>query len=94
MHELSRLCQEHGLLDVSALEQDLACATDARADHYEQIVEQLEDPKAILFRKATDSLYLHSNSFSTRRSARFLHFLRSPRRREGSQPGTAARSTP
>jgi len=40
VHELSRIIQSAGLLDLSKLEQDLAC-TEAKNDHYNQLLAKL-----------------------------------------------------
>lgn len=40
VHELSRIVQACGLLDVSQLEQDLACS-DAKNEHFNQVMQKL-----------------------------------------------------
>ncbi len=44
VHELSRLVQESGLLEISKIEQDLAC-TENRQDHFTQVLQKMRSPE-------------------------------------------------
>jgi vacuolar protein sorting-associated protein 45 len=57
VHELSRLVQEHGILEVSALEQDLACS-DAKSEHLRSVLDCLRKPLRSIDRLRLALLYM------------------------------------
>mmetsp|Transcript_24532 Transcript_24532/g.53376 ORF Transcript_24532/g.53376 Transcript_24532/m.53376 type:complete len:574 (+) Transcript_24532:147-1868(+) len=50
VHELSRLVEVNGLLDVSQVEQEIACS-DNRQEHYKAVLELLQNEKVTHFQK-------------------------------------------
>jgi vacuolar protein sorting-associated protein 45 len=56
VHELSRLVQEHQILEVSALEQDLACS-DAKSEHLRSVLDLVGKPLRSIDRLRVALLY-------------------------------------